>query len=166
MPSFFISHTTTFRGHKKTSSVPINLPTKTPLTPPCLATSSPHVQLMSSNIHSSPLIPNKRKQNKNKKPINITASPSPFFLVSIVIIVVYTPNQKQEKVFILQTLQNFPSHIQTLKLKMCYICTFFPITSFAKRKSHGFNFTNMEILELFLNGLYKTHFTNSSLSKC
>jgi hypothetical protein len=138
---------------------------RTPSIPPCLATSSPRVQPMSNNIHSSQLIPNKRKQHKNIKAINTTASPSPFFLVSIVIIVVYTPNQKQEKVFLFKTLKKFPIHIQTLKLKICYICTFSPITSFAKREFHGFNFTNLEILKLSKNGLYKTHFTNSSSSK-
>jgi hypothetical protein len=138
---------------------------KTPPTPPCLVAPSPHVQPMSNNIHSISLIPSKRKQHKNIKAINTTASPSPFFLVSIVVII-YNLDKKQEKTFFLKTLKFFAIHIQTLKLKICYICTFSPIFSFAKRESHGFNFTNLETLKLSKNGLYKTHSTNSSLSKC
>ncbi len=43
-----------------------------------------------------PTHPKKQKQHKNIKAINTTTSPSPFFLVSIVV-VVYTPNQNQQK---------------------------------------------------------------------
>jgi hypothetical protein len=87
-------HATTSGGHQKTFSVLINLPARTPSTPPCLATSLAHVQPMSNNIHSNPFIPNIKKKHKNIKATNTTTCPSPFFLISVVVVVNYTPNQK------------------------------------------------------------------------
>jgi hypothetical protein len=49
-----------------------------------------------SNIHSSSLIPNKRKWQKT---INTTASPSPFFRVSIVVVRLHPQLKARESVF-------------------------------------------------------------------
>jgi hypothetical protein len=58
---------------------------RVPLTPHCLIAPLPHIQPVSINIHSSSLIPNKRKQHKNIKAINSTAFPSLLFVVSIAV---------------------------------------------------------------------------------
>ncbi len=65
-----------------------------------LATSLSHIQQVSSNIHSSSLIPNKRKRHKNIKVINTTASPSLLFVVFVVVMHKYPKSKTRENVFL------------------------------------------------------------------
>jgi len=117
-------------GPQKSSPSPIYLPccssffsstTKVLSTPHYLATPLPHTQPVSSNIHSSSFIPNKRKQHKNIKAINSTTFPSHLFVVSIVVTCKH-PQSKIGKNVFLETLKFLLVHIQTLKLKICYTC--------------------------------------------
>jgi hypothetical protein len=113
---------------KQTSPPPIHLfccsyffrsTTRFSLTTLCLAIPLPHNQPMSNNIHSSTLIPNKRKWRKNIQAIKTIASPLVLFFISIAVMCKHSQLKIGKTVFF----QNPKTwvHTQTLKLKFCYI---------------------------------------------